>query len=79
LNLGNHVFPSNKYRLIKEKLLREGVAEPEDFFEALAVPERDGALVHDSEYIRKLQADTLSLTEILRLEVPYSPELVRAV
>ena len=23
LNLGNHVFPSIKYRLIKEKLLRD--------------------------------------------------------
>ena len=79
LNLGNHVFPSNKYRLIKEKVLRDGVARPEDFFEALAVPEQDVALVHDREYIRKLQADKLSLTEILRLEVPYSPELVRAV
>jgi acetoin utilization deacetylase AcuC-like enzyme len=79
LNLGNHVFPSNKYRLIKGKLLRDGVARLEDFFEALAVPERDVALVHDREYIRKLQADKLSMTEILRLEVPYSPELVRAV
>jgi acetoin utilization deacetylase AcuC-like enzyme len=79
LNLGNHVFPSNKYRLIKEKILRDGVARLEDFFEALAVPERDVALVHDREYIRKLQADKLSMTEILRLEVPYSPELVRAV
>ena len=79
LNLGNHVFPSNKYRLIKEKVLRDGVARLEDFFEALAVPEQDVALVHDREYIRKLQADKLSMTEILRLEVPYSPELVRAV
>ena len=79
LNLGTHIFPSNKYRLIKEKVLREGVARPEDFMEALAVPERDVALVHDLSYIHKLQADKLSLTEILRLEVPYSPELVRAV
>ena len=79
LNLGNHVFPSTKYRLIKEKLLRDGVARLEDFFEALAVPEQDIALVHDREYIRKLQAGKLTMTEILRLEVPYSPELVRAV
>jgi acetoin utilization deacetylase AcuC-like enzyme len=79
LNLGNHVFPSNKYRLIKEKVLRDGLARPEDFFDALAVPERDVALVHDREYIRKLQADKLSPAEILRLEIPYSPELVRAV
>jgi acetoin utilization deacetylase AcuC-like enzyme len=79
LNLGNHVFPSSKYRLVKEKLLREGLARPEEFVEPLAAPEQDVALVHDREYIRKLQAGKLSLIEILRLEVPYSPELVRAV
>ena len=33
LNLGNHVFPSIKYKLTKEKLLRDGVAQPEDFVE----------------------------------------------
>ena len=79
LNLGNHVFPSNKYRLIKEKVLRDGVAQPAEFVEPPMVPEQDLALVHDREYIRKLQADKLSLAEILRLEVPCSPELVRAV
>ena len=30
LNLGNHVFPSSKYRLIKERLLQENVIEAED-------------------------------------------------
>ena len=79
LNLGTHIFPSNKYRLIKEKVLRDGVAQPEDFYPALAVAERTIALVHDLSYIHKLQAGKLSMTEILRLEVPYSPELVHAV
>ena len=79
LNLGNHVFPSNKYRLVKEKVLRDGVAQPAEFVEPPMVPEQDVALVHDRAYIYKVQADKLSLTEILRLEVPYSPELVRAV
>ncbi len=79
LNLGNHVFPSVKYRLIKEKLLREGIARPEDLAEPPAASEEDVALVHDREYIRKLQAGKLSYLEILRLEIPYSPELIRAV
>jgi len=68
LNLANHIFPSIKYRLIKEKLLRDQVVGP-----------RDIALVHSRDYIRKLQAGKLSYMEILRLEIPYSPELVRAV
>jgi acetoin utilization deacetylase AcuC-like enzyme len=78
LNLGNHVFPSIKYRLIKEKLLRDRVASPEDFVEPPAAADEDVALVHHREYVRKLQAGKLSYLEILRLEIPYSPELVRA-
>jgi acetoin utilization deacetylase AcuC-like enzyme len=79
LNLGNHVFPSVKYRLIKERLLREGIARPEDLVEPAAASDEDIALVHDREYIRKLQAGKLSYLEILRLEIPYSPQLIRAV
>ena len=79
LNLGNHVFPSIKYRLIKEKLLRDGIVAAEDIVEPPAASEDDIALVHARDYIRKLQAGKLSYLEILRLEIPYSPELVRAV
>ena len=79
LNLGNHVFPSIKYRLIKEKALRDHIAAPADFVEPQPASEDDIALVHHREYIRKLQTGKLSYVEILRLEIPYSPELVRAV
>ncbi len=79
LNLGNHVFPSVKYRLTKEKLLRDGVARAEDFIEPAPATDDDVALVHHRDYIRKLKTGSLSYVEILRLEIPYSPELVRAV
>lgn len=79
LNLGNHVFPSVKYRLIKERLLREGIARPDDLVEPTAASDEDVALVHHREYIRKLRTGKLSYLEILRLEIPYSPELIRAV
>jgi len=79
LNLGSHVFPSIKYRLVKEKLLREHVAEPGDFIEPPPASDDDIALVHHREYLRKLQTGKLSYLEVLRLEIPYSPELIRAV
>ena len=44
LHLGNHVFPSIKYRLIKEKLLRDGIAKPEDIVAPPAASEDDIAL-----------------------------------
>lgn len=79
LHLGDHVFPSIKYRLIKERLLRDRVVQPEDIVKPQAASDDDVALVHDRDYIRKLQTGKLSYLEIMRLEIPYSPELVRAV
>jgi len=79
LNLGNHVFPSSKYRLIKEKLLQENVIRPEDIVEPAPATDDDVALVHDRNYIWKLKSAKLSYVEVLRMEVPYSDELVRAV
>jgi acetoin utilization deacetylase AcuC-like enzyme len=79
LNLGNHVFPSIKYRLVKENLLHEHIAEPGDFVEPPPASDDDIALVHHREYLRKLQTGKLSYLEVLRLEIPYSPELIRAV
>ena len=79
LNLGNHVFPSSKYRLIKEKLLQENVIKPEDFVEPAPATDDDVALVHDRNYIWKLKNGKLSYVEILRMEVPYSAELIQAV
>ena len=79
LNLGNHVFPSIKYRLVKENLLHEHIVAPGDFIEPPPASDDDIALVHHREYLRKLQTGKLSYLEVLRLEIPYSPELIRAV
>jgi acetoin utilization deacetylase AcuC-like enzyme len=79
LNLGDHVFPSSKYRLIKERLLQENVIRPEEIVEPAPATDDDVALVHDRNYIWKLKNDKLSYVEILRMEVPYSPELIQAV
>jgi acetoin utilization deacetylase AcuC-like enzyme len=79
LNLGDHVFPSTKYRLIKERLLQENLISPEEIVEPSPASDDDVALVHNRDYIWKLKNAKLSHVEILRLEVPYSPELVQAV
>src|SRR5579859_389109 len=79
LNLGVHVFPSVKYKLTREKLLRDGTARPEDFLEPSAASDEDVALVHTPGYIHKLKTGTLTPIEILQLEIPYSPQLIRAV
>jgi acetoin utilization deacetylase AcuC-like enzyme len=78
LNLGQHVFPSQKFRLIAEMLLREGIAEKGDFLTPIAATDEDILRVHTADWVRKLKTGTLTASEEMRLEVPYSPELVEA-
>ncbi len=78
LNLGSHVFPSQKFRLIRERLLAEGFAAPEDFVAPEPAPDEDLLLVHERGWIQRLKTGKLSYEEILQLEIPYSPEMVRA-
>jgi len=79
LNLGPHVFPSQKYRLIREQLLADGIATEEDFVAPEIPADEEILRVHSEDYVHKLKTGTLSQAEILRLEVPYSKELVEAV
>ena len=79
LNLGPHVFPSQKFRLIYEALLRENLAKDEDFLRPEPACDEDILRVHTGEWVRKLKTGTLTASDVMRLEVPYSPELVEAV
>jgi acetoin utilization deacetylase AcuC-like enzyme len=78
LNLGDHVFPSRKFRYIHDRLLHEGFATAEDFVRPEPATDADILAVHESGWVRRLQTGTLSYQEIMRLEVPYSRELVEA-
>jgi len=79
LNLGPHVFPSQKFRLIHEMLLREGIATQDDFLRPNPASDEDILRVHTPEWVRKLKTGTLTTSDVMKLEVPYSPELVEAV
>ena len=78
LPIGSHVFPAEKYKCIHDRLLASGIAEPSDFVIPGPAADQDVLLVHTPQYVHKLRTGTLSALEELELEVPYSPELVRA-
>ncbi|HYN15329.1 MAG TPA: histone deacetylase [Terriglobales bacterium] len=78
LPIGEHVFPAQKYRLIHEHLLRTGAAAHDDFLTPEPARDADVLLVHTPAWVTKLRSGTLSAREELMMEVPYSPELVRA-
>jgi acetoin utilization deacetylase AcuC-like enzyme len=78
LPIGAHVFPAQKYRRIYQRLLENGVADASDFVTPQPASDQDILLVHTPQYVQKLKTGTLSAREELEMEVPYSPELVRA-
>ena len=78
LPIGSHVFPSEKYKCTHDRLLASGMAAPSDFVTPRPATDQDVLLVHTPQYVHKLKTGTLTALEELELEVPYSPELVRA-
>ena len=73
----NHSFPIQKYRLIREQLVTEGVLGSEDLLEPTLVAPTDVRLVHTDEYWAQLTSGTLSANAIRRLGLPWSEALVR--
>jgi acetoin utilization deacetylase AcuC-like enzyme len=78
LPIGSHVFPAEKYERVHKRLLESGVADAKDFVSPQPASDQDILLVHTPQYVQKLKSGTLSAREELEMEIPYSPELVRA-
>ena len=78
LPIGEHVFPAEKYRRVRDRLIASRVAEAADFLEPQPATDQDILLVHKPEYVQKLKTGTLSAREEMEMEVPYSRDLVEA-
>src|ERR1700683_832479 len=78
LQLGEHVFPSQKYRLPRDALLSEQIADASNFLRPEPADDADVLRVHTAEYVHKLKMGTLNPMEKIRLEIPAGPETVTA-
>lgn len=76
LDIGRHIFPVRKYRLLHEQLLAMG-ARKADFLEPVPAADEDVLAVHTARYVKKLRTGTLLPAEKMALELPFSPELVK--
>jgi acetoin utilization deacetylase AcuC-like enzyme len=77
LNLGAHVFPSRKYKLIRDQIVKEGLASPDQFISPAPASDEDLLRVHTEHWVNALKTGTLSAAELRRLEIPYSTQMVR--
>jgi len=78
LNLGEHVFPAQKYRWMRDRFLRTRFATAEDFVEPAPATDEDILRVHTPEWVSGLRNGTLGYHDILRLEIPYSRQMMEA-
>ena len=79
VDIGNHVFPTSKYNQIKERLIKESDFRARiDFVRPDPAADDDILSIHEKKYIDKLRRGALTKEEILKLELPYSKELVEA-
>jgi acetoin utilization deacetylase AcuC-like enzyme len=67
----------DKYRLVPEQLLAEGTLTPDEIIEPEAATLDDLLRVHTSAYVHAFINGTIDRKALLRLGLPWSPELVR--
>ena len=77
LRLGEHVFQSQKFGMVRDLLLAEHIAEPADILAPEPASDEDILRVHTREWVDKVQHEKLSPSERMRLEIPYSQAAVR--
>lgn len=78
VDIGPHVFPTRKYRLVRERLVAEKTVASDDIRVPSPVTDEDVALVHTPDYVGKIRTGTLSIQEQMLLEVPFSSALREA-
>jgi acetoin utilization deacetylase AcuC-like enzyme len=78
VEIGPHVFPTRKYRLVRDRLLAQGTIAEGDQIEPAPASDDQVRLVHTPDYVEKIKSGTLSVEEQLQLEVPFSPALREA-
>lgn len=78
VDIGAHVFPTAKYRLVLERLREGGLLDRLAVHEPEPAADDDIRLAHTADWVRKFRDGDLTMRERLTLEVPWSPDLVRA-
>ncbi len=76
IDIGLHVFPTDKYRRVHDRLVETGVVRAADIVEPRAATWEELALVHTPEYLEKLRTGAMTMEDVAQLELPWSDELV---
>ena len=71
-----HRFPIDKYRLLRERVVADGIALPEEVHEPSPVDWARLEAVHDRSWVRRVRGGELTLGEQRAIGLPWSEALV---
>jgi acetoin utilization deacetylase AcuC-like enzyme len=71
-----HRFPMKKYRMLREKVMADGIIHPNQLHESPMVLDEDLLRAHDEAYVFGLKNKTLSEKELRPIGLTWSPELL---
>ncbi len=72
----HHRFPMAKYRLLRERLVDEGILSVDDLHMPEPISWEDLRLVHDADYVDAVATGTLPADAQRRIGFPWSPMMV---
>jgi len=78
VDIGPHVFPTTKYRLVRDRLLEEETIRGDQTHRPEPATDEEVLLVHTPGYVRKIRTGAFTVEEEALLEVPFSPALGKA-
>jgi len=78
IDIGLHVFPTEKYRLVRARLVESGAVSSSNIIEPTPATWEELALVHTVDYLDRLRLGTLTPADVAQLELPWSNEMVGA-
>ncbi|MEO7712532.1 MAG: histone deacetylase [Gemmatimonadaceae bacterium] len=71
-----HRFPVEKYAMLRERVVAEGIVSAERVLDPAAASDEMLRLVHTADYVKRFVAGALTAAEVRRLGFPWSPALV---
>ena len=77
VNIGPHVFPTEKYAMIQNRLLEQGLITRHDIIESTSPTQEQLLLVHTPEYLDDLK-NLRATARTLRSELPLTKEIIDA-
>lgn len=75
VDIGAHVFPTRKYRLVRNRLIGEGTITEAQIETPDAATANDLSLVHTPQYVEKILTGDFTAGDAAKLELPFTPEL----